>query len=264
MENHSFDYDTSFESTIKEKLGESSPFRTVICYERIDSTNDAAKRLVQEGCRTPAVVTAGTQTLGRGRMGKQFYSPPQTGLYFSVLLFTKKHLSDVVTVTSAVSVMTERAIRSLTGTDPKIKWVNDIVLKGKKIAGILCESCPVPDSSLNGIVVGIGINISTSSFPLELQQSAGSINVSDLDRAALVAEVALELYDFIDHPDFSSYLDEYKSRSLVLGREITFIRNGVSQNATAVDIDSAGGLVVLLPDGRTETLFTGEISVRLL
>ena len=166
-------------------LGESFNAVTVRVFDEIDSTNTEAKRMVADGFKADAILVAHTQTAGRGRMGRSFYSPAQTGAYFSILHTLDTPLCDAVAITSAASVAVMRAIRTLAGIQTDIKWVNDLYYNGKKICGILTEAVSAGESI--HVIVGIGINLDTADFPEELKAIAGSLNAK-IDTAALIAD----------------------------------------------------------------------------
>jgi len=230
-------------------------------YTTIDSTNDEAKRLLEKGQSSPALLLADTQTKGKGRLGRTFFSSDQSGLYFSVLFPCIPFRPDFVTITSAASVIIEKAIRKYTDMDPKIKWVNDIYVDEKKVCGILCETVCSSESNIS-LIVGIGININTKSFPDDISDIAGSISLQENDKASFLSDIVSKLCQYIHRPDFSLYIDEYRKQSYVIGKSITFNQNNICMEATAMDIDSDGGLIVRLLDGSIRTLSTGEISIR--
>ncbi len=232
---------------------------TVYVYDALDSTNSEAKRLAAAGVER-AVIVADRQTAGRGRMGRSFFSPAGTGAYFSFLYTPKAPLADAVSVTSAVAVAVMETIYKLTGQRTLIKWVNDLYLDGKKICGILCESVTVDDRL--GIIVGIGINLSTSDFPAELAERAGSLQC-EIDRAELIAEIWKRLSESLEHPETREWLESYRTHSCVIGRAITWTRDGATHTGVAEGIDENGGLCVRGDDGGLEILRTGEITVRI-
>lgn len=238
----------------------------VACYDTIDSTNNHAKRYCEKhkdnSLGTPMLFVAEHQSAGRGRLGRNFYSPSDTGLYMSLYINTDESFSDIVCMTTATAVCVCEALESLCDIKPLIKWVNDIYIDNKKVCGILCEAVTNPvTSTINGIIIGIGININTTDFPDDIKDIAVSLN-KDIDKmklCALITDNILEMYNNISD---RSFIEEYKSRSMVLGREITYTENGVTKTAKATDIDKNGGLVIF--DKNTEkTLSSGEISVRL-
>lgn len=234
----------------------------VFCFDVIDSTNSEAKRNSLKLTDTPLLFVTNAQTAGRGRLGRSFYSPKDTGLYMSLMLKAKEDVQDIVCMTTAVSVCVTDALKTLCNIDAEIKWVNDIYIGSKKVCGILCEA--VTDEKtckIKGIIIGIGINISTTDFPQELSQTAVSLGQA-IDRSrlcAIITDNIIEMYENIGSRDF---ITKYKERSLVLGKKINYTENGVTKKATAIDIDNNGGLVIETESG-IKTLSTGEITVRL-
>lgn len=236
----------------------------IYIYKEIDSTNDQAKRLIADGLSGSAVILAEHQTAGKGRRGRPFYSPYKTGLYMSLVFQPKNSISEAVYITSAAAVAVVLAIENLTGKSPKIKWVNDIYLDGKKVCGILTEAVTnIELHSVQNIVVGIGINISTQEFPQEISSIAGSLNPQNLSRNRLAAEIINLLLDFAENPNNRTYLSVYKSRSMVIGREIYYYKDDEVISATALAINNDGSLAVRNADGSISTLRSGEITLRL-
>jgi len=234
--------------------------RELIVYEEIDSTNNAAKQWAQKGAPDGSAVVALRQTAGKGRLGRSFYSPSATGIYMTVILRPSLSLEQSTLVTSAAAVATARAIEKVTGISVQIKWVNDVYCGENKICGILTEA--VSDFELGvvtSVIVGIGINIKTNSFPDDVK-NAGALN-ADVKRADLIGAVADELLG-IAFGDYSAFIDYYRSHSMILGKNINFIENGKVTPAKAVAIDETGGLVVKTADGVEKTLKSGEISIR--
>ena len=253
------------ETAIRCDLNEYAKGLRLILLDTVDSTNNYAKRLIADGCTEDALIAANEQTDGRGRLGRSFYSPKNTGVYMTFLLHTDLKLADAVTVTTAASVAVVRAINKLTGKTPEIKWVNDVYLNGRKLCGILTEAISDFETGIaRSLIIGIGINISTTDFPEEISDRAGSLGTDRPVRSALIAAVANEL-TALRKENFagSSFIDDYKRRSMIVGKEIDFYINGAKQSGTAVDIDDKGGLMVRLCSGETITLSSGEVTVRL-
>ena len=246
---------------ILSRLGPGFQDLAVFCFDKIDSTNDEAKRRFKDGLRSASLFIADSQTHGRGRRGREFYSPSLTGLYLSLLMPLSGELPDFLSFTSRAAVAVCRALKSLYSVSPAIKWVNDILLDCKKIAGILAEFVTDPKNNDSAVVIGIGINLSTEDFPDAISCTAGSIGNCSVPREETAAAVARELLTLLHSPD-SEYLVEYRMLSSVLGHAITYERNGQIRTGTAVDIDSDAALVVLCPDGSSDILNSGEISVR--
>lgn len=229
----------------------------VMVYGTVGSTNDLAKELCNQG-RENFLLLANAQTNGRGRQGKTFFSPEGSGLYFSLALNTDSPDFNFTGVTCAVAVACVRAIEKLTDLNPEIKWVNDIYIGSRKVCGILVQSV-TEKGRITKLVIGIGINISTVSFPDELKGIAGSLQKS-VDRSILAAEIVNNIRELLNSKP-CEYIGEYKSKSNVLGKEIVYLRNNLPHPAKAVDIDENGGLVVE-ENGERITLISGEISVR--
>ena len=242
-------------------LGNCADSLDVRVLDSVDSTNTEAKRMVADGCETRTLIAARSQSGGRGRMGRSFYSPEGTGAYFSVLYRPVASVDAAVTVTCASSVAVMRAIRRLTGRACAIKWVNDLYLDEKKVCGILTECVSRGDASY--IIVGIGINIRTSFEGTELAPIAGSIGEGSLSASVLIAEVVRELLPILDAPWDRGWLEEYRDCSLVLGKRITFLQNGEAREAIARSIDADGALIVECDGGEIQRLFTGEISLKM-
>lgn len=235
----------------------------IFCHTVIDSTNTEAKRMIAAEHRADAIVVADAQTGGRGRLGRSFYSPKDTGIYMSCILHPAGALEDLVSLTAAAAVAVDRAIRNLTPAKPEIKWVNDLYLDGKKICGILAETVTRAADGGTAIIIGIGLNLSTEDFPEDIAHIAGSLHAPKIKKSRMIAAIAEELYALAADPSDKRYMDDYRAHSLVLGRRVTFTRGGIATDALAVGIDDAGGLIVRLDDGTEQTLFTGEITLRL-
>lgn len=235
----------------------------VYLHREIDSTNNEAKRLITAGQGGMALIAAEGQTAGRGRQGKSFYSPGQSGIYMTFSFPARLALQDAVSVTTAAAVAVWQAVYNLTGIETQIKWVNDLYLDGKKICGILTEAISDLESGLvQNILIGIGLNYRTTDFPPELRETAASLTPTGVSRNRMIAAIVDELLDILSNPSDRRYLDIYRRHSMVIGQEIVFIRGGEEFAARALDIDKEGGLVITLPDGTREILRSGEISLR--
>ena len=242
---------------LKEKLGEGIK---VYYYPSVDSTNNQAKKLLNEEKKSKMLIVAETQTNGRGRQGKSFFSPALTGIYMSFVFHPETDFASSLTVTTAACVAVCRAIEKLTDLRPEIKWVNDVYLNGKKICGILCEAInDYETKTVKSVIVGIGVNISTADFP-DCVENAASLGV-DVKRADLIAEITKELEKVV-YCDYNSFIDFYRAHSMIIGKEIVFIENKTEYYAKAVAIENDGALTVQLESGETKTLRSGEISIR--
>lgn len=247
-----------------EAIGAALPGLSVRCYDAVDSTNTEAKRLLKAGLREPVLLVAEEQTAGRGRQGKSFFSPRGTGLYLTLVVFPNVPPESAVHATTAASVAVCRAIRQCTGTSPQIKWVNDLYLDERKCCGILVEAQSDRQTGLvQSLVIGVGVNLSTQDFPDELARTAASLGNAPCDRNALAAAIAAELLRVMADLDDTSWMEDYRHWSLVLGRDILYWRNGEQFAARALEIEENGALRVQHPDGSQTLLQSGEISLRL-
>lgn len=254
----------SLEKTLESTIARQS--LRVIHLDSTESTNTLAKELVLTGEKGELLIVADSQTLGRGRSGKSFFSPSGRGLYMTQVLRPEFASADFTLITAAVSVAVSRAIEKVAGVTPSIKWVNDIFLGGKKLGGILCESVFSGGGKLDAVIIGIGINLTGGDFPPELESIATSLG-GKADRNTLCAEIAKKLFSLSDslysktpNKDFLNY---YRSQSCVLGNDITYTRNGQSFSAVALSILDGGELKVRNSDGSIQILSGGEISLRL-
>lgn len=236
-------------------------------YKSIDSTNNAAKKMAVAGAGHGTVVLAEEQTAGRGRLGRSFFSPRGTGLYMSIILRPKSTAEDAVLTTTAAAVAVCRAVSKVLGIEASIKWVNDIYVDGFKVCGILTEALSdFQTGAVEALILGIGLNIATNrdSFPEEISKTAGSLlkNPDRVERNRLAAAILNEFMDLNDTFDRGAMLDEYKARSFILGEPITVYRGSEVFDATALDIDDKGRLIVMRENGAKEILLSGEVTTR--
>ena len=254
--------------------------KTVHVETTVDSTNKRLKELGYDGCPSGTVIIANEQTSGRGRLGRSFSSPSDTGIYLSILFRPDTSPSDTSTVTARAAVAVSDAISRAVGVTPGIKWVNDLVLGGHKICGILTElSIESETSRIDNIVIGIGVNVNNriEDFPEEIRSTASSLAMEcpdkrdKLNRSDIAAHMVLELDRLIKSwPDDSEYyLKRYRELSATVGQEVTvFPVAGRKDTAvqgrrgTAVAINDDFSLKVVYDDGTDEDLSSGEVSVR--
>lgn len=237
-------------------------------HKSIGSTNTMLKELAISGEAEGKVIIAEEQTEGRGRFGRSFYSPAKTGIYMSILLRPKMTAEDSLFITTSAAVAVARAIEKISDCEAEIKWVNDVYCNGKKVCGILTEAAvDFEGGELEYAVVGIGINIlkPIEDFPSELKDIATSIldieRYSPNIRSQLIAEILNNFFEYYDSSKEKEFLEEYRKRSFLLGKEIMIISRGKQERAVAMDIDDRGQMVVKLPDGKIKTLFSGEVRV---
>ena len=241
----------------------------IICHEEIDSTNNAAKRLAREGAAEGTVVVAESQTGGKGRLERQFFSPKGKGIWFSVVLRPKFLPQEAPKCTLLAAVAVARAMTEF-GLKPGIKWPNDLLYDNKKLVGILTEMSAEMDG-INYIVIGTGINVNIApeEFPEELRSVATSLSQmkgANLPRVKFFQAVlrALDdLYAKVQAEGFAPVLKEWRQYSITLGQEgkVIGVRDGEVYYGKAVDIDDEGALLVDTAAGRQRVL-AGDVSIR--
>ncbi len=226
------------------------------------STNDVAKNRAAGGA-TDLVVIADSQTAGKGRLRRSFFSPGKAGVYLSAVIRPDLGVSDCGLITACAAVATARAVEDLSGADVKIKWVNDLYIGSRKICGILTEgSVGMEGGSLDYAVVGIGVNALAVKFPSELENVATSVEAETgkaVDRCELAARILDNLHGLDSDVRSRSFVNEYRRRSCVTGRTVTV--NG-EYDAVAVGIDDDCALLLDV-GGRTIKFSAGEVSLKL-
>ena len=264
------------------------------CFEEIDSTNTYGKKLLaengsfrqQNGQLTEfgkkyhnSIIVAESQTAGRGRLGRTFYSPKKTGIYLSIIYSPEGGITQPAKLTAFSAVAVYRAIKKLYNVEPAIKWINDIFINGKKVCGILTEGFTnFETGTIEAAIIGIGVNIhdNPECFPKDVAKIAGGIlgaddgspanNKKDQGgRCQLAALIAGEVLSVLEE-DTKSVMEEYKRLSFIIGQEVEIhpVIGNDRENyvARVVDIDENASLVVQLPDGTKRTLSSGEISLK--
>ena len=256
---------------ILRNLPESCPWQdSVLYFDSIGSTNTRAKELAAQGAPHGTVLIADHQTGGRGRLGRSFLSPAGTGIYLSVILRPGCPPMELMHLTCAAAVAMCDAVERAVGFRPGIKWTNDLVYQGRKLAGILTELSIAPGGLVDYAVVGVGINCCQrpEDFPEELRAMAGSLAMATgkpIDRA----QVAAAMIDALCRMDQQlltgndALLDRYRASCVTLGKDVSLLKaDGSVRYGRALDIDGDGALVVRFSDGSLETVNSGEISVR--
>lgn len=240
----------------------------VVVFDEVDSTNTLLKKMASEGAVEGTVVIANSQTGGKGRLGRSFFSPMETGVYISVLLRpTDIQPSKALKITTMAAVAAAETIDEVSGKTALIKWVNDVFVEGLKCVGILTEaSVSMESGNLEYAVLGIGFNVyqPKGGFPKELKGIAGSIfDESVPDAKNKIAAGFLNRFMAIYRsPDLLNYEKKYKDKSLVLGRKVNVISPVETRVAEVLDITSDCGLLVKFDDGHEEVLSSGEVSIR--
>lgn len=253
---------------IESSLSTSWLGRTVKVMKSVDSTNLEARRLAEAGVPHGTLVVAEEQTSGKGRRGRSWVSVPGQGVWMSFVLRPDIELENSSMLTLVAALAVEKGIKEAAGIDGRIKWPNDVLVNGKKVCGILTELSAQMDE-LNYIVVGIGINASIEQFPDEVKDKATSLLAEtgvSTDRIGLLCRV-LEHFEhdyeiFKKTEDFSALMEEYNSFLAHLGQEIKVVRGNDEYICRSGGINRRGELIVEDSLGRTQEIFSGEVSIR--
>lgn len=231
------------------------------------STNGVVRERANNGETEGLAVIAGAQTKGRGRLGRTFYSPADTGIYMSLLLrpegFTP---AEAIRVTTMAAVAASEAIERVSGRKTQIKWVNDVFMDGKKVCGILTEgSFSLENENLEYMVLGVGMNVyePEGGFPEELKDIAGSIfDQRQNDGKNRLAAEFMNAFMAYYRERNTEYAEQYRRRSMVLGRAVDVITAGGRRRAWALDVDQDCRLVVRYENGEIVHLSSAEVSIR--
>ena len=254
--------------------GELAPYlaaerlKSIICLDTVDSTNNYLKAN-SDGAANGTVVIADEQTGGKGRLGRSFSSPAGKGLYLSMLMRPDCSPADTANITAWVAVAARRAVERASGIETDIKWVNDLLLEGRKICGILTEMAVESESGhVDYVVVGIGINVNhdPSDFPEEIRDKAGSLKMysgSTHKRAVLAAELIKELDKIRDgFPALKEeYLEAYRKYCSSIGAEVIARGKGQERRGRVIAVNDDFSIKIKFAEGKTEDLNTGEISI---
>lgn len=240
----------------------------IFCFETIDSTNIRARQLGENHAPHGTLVVSEQQTAGRGRRGRSWESPVGSSIYMSILLKPDFLPTQAPMLTIVMAYSVAVALRRKTGLDFQIKWPNDIVLNGKKVVGILTEMSTEIDY-INHVVIGVGINVNTETFPKELCATATSIRKESgttWKRAELIGEILREFEvqcdRFIVEKDLSYLQEAYNAILVNCNREVCILAEKDGYHAIALGIDPKGELLVRKEDGSEEAVYAGEVSVR--
>jgi BirA family biotin operon repressor/biotin-[acetyl-CoA-carboxylase] ligase len=242
--------------------------RDIRVFEETTSTNDVIEKLARDGVKEGVVVFAESQTRGRGRLGRKWTSPAKRGLWFSILLRPDLRPQDATRLTVASATALRRAIAAQTGLKPEIKWPNDILIHGKKVAGILTELSGELDH-VKYVVLGIGIdvNLSQGDFPADLRKVATSLKAElgkPVSRPELAVAILLELdhdYARIAAGQFAVVADEWEEHGTTIGHEV-IIRTGDRRiRGRAESLDEDGALLLRTEHGHLERIIGGDVTL---
>ncbi len=247
---------------ISSRLSAKASHISIQCRDQVTSTNNILKdNISNETCALIAL----SQTAGKGRLGRSFFSPFDTGLYMSLRICKSFEQNELMLITPAAAVAACKALEENGCSEVQIKWVNDLILKGRKICGILTETVHSPDFG-PCVIVGVGINIypPDEGFPDDLSCIAGYAFPTRLEnlRNKIAASFINHFMDFLEDITASRFINEYRARSCVIGKRINVMNAGFSRSAEALGIDDECRLLVRYDDGTCDALYSGEISIR--
>jgi len=242
--------------------------RDIRVFQETTSTNDVAEKLARDGVKEGVVVFAESQTKGRGRLGRRWVSPAKHGLWFTVLLRPPLPPAEATQLTVAAATALVRAVQAVTGLAPDIKWPNDVLLGGRKVAGILTEMNAELDR-VNYVLIGMGVDVnqSASDFPPEIRPLASSLKLEAgraVERAELAAAILQELdrdYARICRGDFPALADEWESRCTTIGQHVSVLVGERRVRGRAESLDDSGALLLRTEHGRIERILGGDVTV---
>ncbi|HFI0248320.1 TPA: bifunctional biotin--[acetyl-CoA-carboxylase] ligase/biotin operon repressor BirA [Streptococcus suis] len=225
-----------------------------------DSTQLDAKQGIEAGHTSPALYLAPYQNKAKGRFGRPFYASKSGGIYMSLRLSPHVPFLEFKPYTILTAAAVVKAIQSLCDLDIQIKWVNDIYLGQKKVAGILTEAISsMENQRVTDVIIGVGINVHIDDFPKELRQSAGNLfdDQPPFTRNQLITAIWKAFFE----TDEQELIALYKEKSLVVGQQVSFVENQVEFKGTAIAVTDTGNLVIQLDNGKAKIISSGEISL---
>ena len=250
--------------------------REIIYFDSTNSTNEQAKQIINERktqIEDGILLVTESQTEGKGRLDRKFYSPYAKGILFSIIIRPDVPLQDAPKFTLAIAAAISQAMEDF-GLKPGIKWPNDIMYKGKKLVGILTEMSAEIDR-VHCIIIGCGINFSIEKFPPEIEEIATSIEIMRRDlglekfsRVQFLQRILIrfdDIYREILFHGFEKTLNMWKKYSITLGKTVRVIpagENGNEFEGRAIDLDSSGALIVEKLDGSKVHVLAGDVSIR--
>lgn len=228
--------------------------------EKSISTQKDAKENILTNPKTPQLYLAPKQEMAKGRMNRPFFTSENGGIYMSLHLKPIVHYSDLEPFTMMAASSITKAISRLTGIDTQIKWVNDIYLGQKKIAGIITEAITSVETGLiTDVIIGIGLNFFIKDFPDDLNSKAGSL--FSVQPTVTRNQLIIEIWKLFTEIPVKDHIKVYKDKSLVLNRQVTFMENDTLISGKAIAITDEGHLVIRLESGQEKILRSGEISL---
>lgn len=236
-----------------------------IIYEELISTNLTAKEMAANNCDEGLLIIAQSQTGGRGRLGRSFYSPGGSGIYFSLVLRPNLSPNDCILITSAAAVAVAEGVEHFIGKNAGIKWVNDIFVDNKKVCGILSEAAFNNNNQIDYVILGIGINICPPpfGFPKDIENIAGAIakNPDDISVDDLIAYIINRFMRYYSNIAKCEFLNEYRQRLILKNKKVSYNINGVTECGMVLDVDERFRLKIRKDDGCVTHLSSGEVTI---
>ena len=262
--------DLMTQEEIQSRIADSTKWagQSLHVYPVTDSTNIQEKQLGETGALHGTLVVADKQNAGRGRRGRSWESPQGCSIYMSILLRPDFMPDKAPMLTLVMAYSVEKALKNCTGLNVQIKWLNDLIINGKKVVGILTEMSTEIDY-INHVVIGVGINVNMESFPMEIEEKATSLRIEAgcmIQRSQIIAEIMRQFeqdYEkFLETEDLSWLKDDYNTCLVNRGRDVVIHGAEGSYGAQALGINDTGELLVRREDGSEEAVYAGEVSVR--
>lgn len=240
--------------------------RDIRVFEQTTSTNDVVEKLARDGVKEGVVVFAESQTKGRGRLGRVWTSPVRKGLWFSILLRPDLRPQETTQLTIAAATAIWRAIHAETGISAEIKWPNDILIRGRKVVGILTElSAEVDRVKHVTLGIGVDVNLTASEMPAELRKIATSLRIESgkaVSRAELATAILRELdrdYARVCGGGFAKLADEWEEHCTTIGQPVVVSMGTRKIRGRAESLDDDGALLVRTEHGHLERVIGGDV-----
>jgi len=254
------------EHDIRQSLRAQFLGRRIYSFDSIDSTNTFARSLKEEACPNGTLIVADEQTAGKGRQGRQWQSQKGMNLLFTVVTQPLFVHDKIRVLPFAAALAAADGIEQETKSAIECKWPNDLLIDGKKVAGMLIETTMQNDAIMN-VILGIGINVNQTEFADDIRNKATSLKLhaqQDVDRVRLLCAVLEELeyrFDQLRHFSPQILLDEWKQRATMLGSEITLVEDRTAIKAKAMDVAPNGALIIEESDGTRRQVFAGDVTI---
>ena len=261
-----YDYESDA-ANVKDNLNCVHIGSEVLFLPEIDSTNNLAKKYTKNNAKEGLVIIAESQTGGRGRKQKFWHSPPETGIYLSILLKPNLESEHLPFITLLAGVSAISTINEFSHQEANLKWPNDILINNKKICGLLCEMTQKKNNSFY-VIIGIGINVNQlpGQFPDSLKKTATSlriVNGSPVDRLTVIRSLLTTLdheYQLFLAEGKSSVIKKWKLHTDLFGKRVAVKRGSIMITGTATNLDESGRLILRHDKGHYEAIDSGEIT----